>query len=56
MNPVELFLKWFPGWKAAIVAVGQIGLGVHQLTEGNIEAGVALIASGVGVLLESMRS
>lgn len=56
MNPLDFFLHWFPGWKAAIAGVGQIGLGLYQLSEGNLEAGVALLVSGFGLLFESMRS
>lgn len=44
------------GWAAAISAVGQIAYGVWQVTEGNVEVGLAAISVGVGLLLETYRS
>ncbi len=53
---IALFLRFFPGWKAALVAIGQIGLGVYLISDGRVQEGVALIVLNLGVLLESMRN
>jgi len=53
---LDTLLATFPGWKAAITGVGQVAFGVYQITQGNLEAGIALIAAGVGLLFESVRN
>lgn len=55
MNLIKSIKSLFPGVAELIVAVGQLGLGVYQITEGNVEVGYALIASAVATIVGAMR-
>ncbi|GIW83077.1 MAG: hypothetical protein KatS3mg105_4884 [Gemmatales bacterium] len=45
-NPLDLFA----GWKTYLTGIGLIGLGIYQLSTGALEAGLASMASGLGLI------
>lgn len=55
MNKVidEVFkqvLDFLPGWKTYIIGVGLIGLGVYQISQGEVTTGLVSITTGFGLL------
>ena len=46
MNP----LAWFSGYKSVLAGVGMIGLGIYQMTQGQIEQGIASLTQGLAVI------
>jgi hypothetical protein len=46
MNPLD----WLQGWKTYLAGAGLIGLGVYQISQGQIEQGIQSILAGFGLL------
>lgn len=43
-------LDFLPGWKTYITGVGLIGLGVYQISQGEVTTGIATVTTGFGLL------
>jgi len=46
MNP----LGFLSGWKSFLGGIGLVGLGVYELTQGDIQGGIAHIGEGLAII------
>ena len=42
-------------YKTFIAGIGLIGLGIYQVSQGQLEAGLASVTAGVGLIFEGAR-
>lgn len=43
-------LSWLSGIKTYIAGIGLVGLGIHQLSQGDIQVGIESIAAGLAII------